>query len=267
MTLIISWIGVDKKKEGEEISSIYITSDSRYSWNNSDNFDYGIKVFGSINYPEIFGFCGDVLFPTTVLGQLLPQIDNGLLLNKSDDNNEKNKKIFAFISSSLTKYPKKFLGSNFTILHGTRNKKQFSLFKTAFTKRTGLSNSKIDLPLISTKIFSGGSGSKEFERNWLEWSTIKHNDYGTSRAVYHCLNKTLKTIKDPRTGGIPQIIGLYRAKNTQLFGIVDNGKKYIYGKECLNNNNLDNIEWRNENFERTNPKTTRIIEGAQRQPS
>ncbi len=59
MTLIISWIGVDDKKTGKEISSLYIASDSRYSTGPKTKFDYGIKVFGSSKYPEIFGFCGD----------------------------------------------------------------------------------------------------------------------------------------------------------------------------------------------------------------
>ncbi|MEP2508894.1 MAG: hypothetical protein ABJH72_06030 [Reichenbachiella sp.] len=63
MTLIISWIGVDDKKDGKEISSIYIASDSRYTWGKAKRYDYGLKVFGSSKHPEIFGFCGDVLFP------------------------------------------------------------------------------------------------------------------------------------------------------------------------------------------------------------
>lgn len=266
MTLIISWIGVDQKKNGKEVSSIYIASDSRYTWGNSAQFDYGIKVYGSAKYPEIFGFCGDVLFPSTVLGQLLPQIDNGILINDSDSCERKNNKVKEFISSSLDKYPKRFLENNFTILHGTRLKKEFRLFKTTFEKNVGLKNQEIELPRISTKVFSGGSGKEEFDKNWLGWNKKRHNDFRTSRAVYHCLGKTLKTIKDKRTGGLPQIVGLYRIKNTRLFGIIENGKKYVYGKESSEGIISDKIEWRNENFERMNPRTLRILAGAQRQP-
>ena len=267
MTLIISWIGVDDKKEGKEIASIYLASDSRYTWGNAGKYDYGIKVFGSTKHPEIFGFCGDVLFPSTILGQIIPQIDNGILIEETDDTDTKNSKIFAYLKSSLDTYPKEFLVGTFTILHGSRFGKTFKLFKTSFGADKELRNEEIELPTISTKVFSGGSGSGEFDVNWKKWENEKHNDNRTSRAVYHCLYQTLKTIKDPRTGGYAQIVGLYRNKNARLFGIVENEKKYIYGKESSEGINSTNIEWRNENFERVNPETLKIFEGAQRQPS
>ena len=75
MTLIVAWIGVDDKKKGKEISSLYIASDSRYSTGVKDKFDFGIKVFGASKYPEIFGFCGDVLFPSMILGQIIPVLE------------------------------------------------------------------------------------------------------------------------------------------------------------------------------------------------
>jgi len=130
-----------------------------------------------------------------------------------------------------------------------------------------LINEEIALPQISTKIYSGGSGKVEFDNNWINWEREKHNDYRTSRGVYHCLYQTLKEIKDPSTGGLPQIVGLFRNKNTKLFGIVEDDKKYVYGKESSESINSESIEWRNENFERTNPETLKIFDGAQRQPS
>lgn len=267
MTLIISWIGVDDKKEGKEIASIYLASDSRYTWGNAGKYDFGIKVFGSTKHPEIFGFCGDVLFPSTILGQIIPQIDNGILIKDSDDTVVKNNKIFGYIKSSLDTYPKEFLAGTFTILHATRFGKIFKLYKTTFGADKQLRNEEIELPNISTKVFSDGSGGVEFDANWQKWQSEKHNDYRTSRAVYHCLYQTLKTIKDPCTGGYSQIVGLYRNKNARLFGIIENDKKYIYGKESSEDIDSTSIEWRNENFERANPKTFKILEGAQRQPS
>ena len=267
VTLIVSWIGVDDKKDGKEIASIYISSDSRYTWGNSGKYDYGIKVFGSTKFPEIFGFCGDVLFPSTILGQVIPQIDNGILLDNTDNVDTKSNKIFSYIETSLESYPKTFIGDNFTILHGTRFGKTFKLFKFYLGADKKLHKEEIPLGNISTKVFSSGSGASEFDKNWRQWESEKHNDYRTSRAVYHCLYKTLKGIKDRRTGGVPQIVGLYRVKNARLFGIVENEKKYIYGKESSEDINSLSIEWRNENFERMNPETLKILEGAQRQPS
>ena len=267
MTLIISWIGVDDNKNGKKIASIYLASDSRYTWGKSAKFDHGIKVFGSTRFPEIFGFCGDVLFPSIVLGQIIPQIDNGLLINKEDDAESKNIKIFNYLKSSFELYPKTLFLENFTILHATRFQKKFCLYKISYVKGQDLKREEIDLPCISTKVYSGGSGSKEFDENWLQWESVKHNNYRTSRAVYHCLNSTLTTIKDTQTGGLPQIVGLYRIKNARLFGIIAKGKKYIFGKESSEDINSESIEWRNENFERMDPETLKLFEGAQRQPS
>jgi hypothetical protein len=268
MTLIIAWIGVDDKKDGKETSSIYIASDSRYTWGNAKQFDYGIKVFGSSKHPEVFGFCGDVLFPSIIFAQIIPQIDNGILIEPNDTGETKNKKVFEFMKSSFDTYPKEILANNtFTILHATRSEKEFKLFKTTFGNDKILKNTEVEIPKVSTKIFCGGSGQTEFDKRWEKWNNSKHNNYRTSRAVYHCLSETLKEIKDPRTGGLPQIIGLYRIENMRLFGIVENEKKYIYGKESSQDINSKSIEWRNENFERINPETLRILEGAQRQPS
>ena len=266
MTLIIAWIGVDDKKEGKKPASLYIASDSRYSWGISNKYDSGIKVFGSSRFPEIFGFCGDVLIPTIIFGQLLPQIDSGIILNDTDSDTIKNKKILNFIKTSIENYPKEQSTGSFTILHGTRIGKEFSCFKTSFDKTNGLKNEKISIPLISTKICSEGSGKKEFDFNFQEWERERHNNYRTSRGVFHCLSETLKTIKDPMTGGLPQIVGLYRINNSRIFGIVENKKKYIYGKESSEDINSKRIEWRNEKFERINPETLKIISGAQRQP-
>lgn len=267
MTLLVSWVGVDCKKNGKEVASIYISSDSRYTWGNSEKFDYGVKVFGSTKFPEIFGFCGDVLFPATILGQIIPQIDNGILFKNSDNAEIKSNKIFSYIKTSFENYPQNFINNSFTILHGTRFKKSFFLYKIFLDNNNQLHKKEISLGNISTKVYSGGSGAIEFDKNWLKWNCKKHNDYRTSRAVYHCLYKTLKNINDPRTGGLPQVVGLYRNKNIRLFGIVENKKKYIYGKESSEDINSSSIEWRNKNFERINPKTLKIIEGAQRQPS
>lgn len=267
MTLIVAWIGADDKKNGKEISSLYFASDSRYSSSSTTKFDYGIKVFGASSFPEIFSFCGDVLFPSIVLGQIIPQIDTGILLNETDNCDKKNNKIFNYIKTSLESYPDTFLGDSFTILHGTRYQKTFKLFRFVYTKNLGVRSTEVPLGNISTKVYSDGSGATEFNKNWSNiWDNPKHNDFGTSRAIYHCLHKTLEEIKDPSTGGLSQVIGLYRIKNSRLFGIVKDNNKYIYGKLSNEDINSEKIEWRNQNFERIDPETLKIIEGAQKQP-
>ena len=77
MTLLASWIGIDTHGP----TSAYIVSESRFVWDSSRHFDYGKKVFASKSYPEIFGYAGDVLFPSIVLSQILEMIDLSYLIN------------------------------------------------------------------------------------------------------------------------------------------------------------------------------------------
>jgi hypothetical protein len=266
MTLLISWIGVDVKKEGNRIGSIYIASDSRYSWDDYSTFDLGSKVLGSSKFPEIFGFCGDVTFAKNVLMQLLQQIDNGLLLSEKDDHVDKNNKIFSYIKTSFIAFPKGKLKEGFTILHATRVKNEFFCFRTSGKSNASITNFQIELPKVSFNIFSEGSGKREFDNNFHKWEKETHNNFRTSRAVYHCLEETLERMKDKRTGGKPQVIGLYRIRNSVTFGILHNGKRFLNGMEVDQNVNAENIEWRNELFERIDPSSLGLIMGAQRQP-
>jgi hypothetical protein len=268
MTLIVSWIGVDKKKDGDKISSLYIASDSRYSWETYGKYDYGVKVFGCLNSPEIFGFCGDVLFSSNLINQVITQIDNGLFFNEIETKDSKSYKIQQFISEAVKFYPKVGLNQNFTIIYGTRINKDFYLFKYFYNhKMNEFEFEEIKLPNVSAKVYTGGSGSVEFNKNFENFEKEKHNEYKTSRGVYQCFVKTLKNIKDIYSGGTPQIVGLYRIKNAIVFGSVVNEKLYLYGREYIQNINSGNIEWRNENFERTNPHTGKILDGAQKQPN
>ena len=60
MTLIAAWVGVDNKKEGRKISSIYFAADSRFSWGDAGSapkYDEGMKVFCSLQHPYIFAYC------------------------------------------------------------------------------------------------------------------------------------------------------------------------------------------------------------------
>ena len=51
--MLVSWIGIDTHGP----TSAYIAADSRISWNMTNKFDFGKKVFASKKYPEIFGIC------------------------------------------------------------------------------------------------------------------------------------------------------------------------------------------------------------------
>jgi hypothetical protein len=227
--------------------------------------DYGTKVFGSIHYPEIFGICGDVTFAATTVATLVQHIDSHLILDGTESENLKNQRIFEFIAMRLNSYPKSVLG-NFEILHATRTGDTFHCFKISYTKKTGLRNGELHLPTYSTIVSSLGSGATEFDENFKVWETHKHNNHRTSRGVYHCFDKTLRTISDPQTGGRPQVIGLFNNKDSRIFGIIEGAKCYVLGLEYTLKPGGSAIEWRNANFERGDPYTKEILFDAQRQP-
>lgn len=120
-------------------------------------------------------------------------------------------------------------------------------------------------------ILSDGTGKKDFDDIWLNFNE-KHNDYRTSRAVYHCIYETLSTTEEWTVGRIPQIVGLYRKFNCKFFGVVNNGKRYHFDDGGIKEigdadlNQLSHVEWRNENFEVTDPYSMKLMEGAQAQP-
>lgn len=122
MTLIVSWIGVDSRNP----ASMYIASDSRISWGGGghNHFDQGKKVFACRNYPDIFGYCGDVLFPLMVLNQIVDSIDAGLLYSPGWGYRQKTAKVRQRLMDSFRRYPNgvsSIMRDSLEILHGIRD--------------------------------------------------------------------------------------------------------------------------------------------------
>ena len=122
MTLIVSWIGVDSRNP----ASMYIASDSRISWGGGghNQFDQGKKVFACRNYPDIFGYCGDVLFPLMVLNQIVDSIDAGLLYSPGWGYRQKTAKVRQRLMDSFRRYPNgvsSIMRDSLEILHGIRD--------------------------------------------------------------------------------------------------------------------------------------------------
>lgn len=267
MTLIAAWIGVDCKKNGNKVSSIYFASDSRFSWGgtkSSPPYDEGMKVFCSRQHPYIFAYCGDVLFPLHTLERIIYKIDFDLFFEQTTDSfSSKLLTIKAEIVSALNNYPQK---PSFTILFASRESYyDFHLGKIVSTEGC-ISHEEIILPNKSKIVFVGGSGAKDFRSVEQQLMSERNPNEGTSRFCYHCVAKTIKEYESPMVGGVPQLVGLYRKGNGVFFGIEYNGKRYILGKRTNFMPEHLHIEWRNINFERIDPKTLKLQEGAQVQP-
>ncbi|WP_353100852.1 hypothetical protein [Myroides odoratus] len=266
MTLLASWLGVDSRKP----SSIYIMSDSRISWSTKAKFDYGKKVFGCKNSPDIFGYCGDVLFPSIVLNQIVEIADQGLLFKDDWNCEQKSQAIIEKLIQSFKNYPSEVAGitsDSIQIIHCSRDKdNNFYAEKINWNKSSNKWTVETEeFKDHSDKLFIAGSGKKEFLEKYKKYWVSSNKK--TSRALFHCFTDTLSDIKDKFCGGAPQLVGLYRKDNAISFGIIYNKKRYFQGVQVDNLSNFEKIEWRNELFEVCDGQTMKIKDKAQKQPN
>lgn len=270
MTLIASFIGVDGKFPRPKPASIYIVSDSRISWGDNAKFDYGRKVFGCKNSPDIFGYCGDVLFPSIVLNQIVDIADQGLLFEPSSTCKQKFQAVVNKLIQIFNNYPKEvqsITADTLQIIHASRDENQmFFCQKMEWWKSTNKwTSGTVEFEDHSDKLFVLGSGRTEFLEKFKKYAESENQK--TSRAVFHCFTDTLSTMTDKYCGGAPQLVGLYRIDNAKFFGIIHNKKRYLHGVQVDDLINFNNVEWRNELFEVCDGITMKRNKDAQRQPN
>lgn len=124
MTTLISWITYDQRGP----ASLYIASDSRFSWGNSTYWDSGRKVYFSNKYPDIFGFCGDVIFCSQIMSQITSYIDSCDVFEHTTSSDSRFDLIYKLVKRSFGDYPIKLALNNFQILYATRKKNVAFIF-------------------------------------------------------------------------------------------------------------------------------------------
>ena len=72
----------------------------------ASSWDSGQKLFVSSRFPDIFGYCGDVQFPTLVLRQIIDRVDQGLLLADNATAFQRNQTIAEELNKAYHGYPK-----------------------------------------------------------------------------------------------------------------------------------------------------------------
>ena len=268
MTLLASWVGVDHSKSGYRPASIYFTTDSQFSTDNRATFSHGKKTFGMLNHPDIFGYCGDVLFPTVILSQIIDQADRDILYPANITVDEKFELILPAISNAITVYPTSWTAGSFTILYATRDHdKKFHCYRIYWKTNAQAKFEKLELPERSGLIIVEGYKSEEAKLRFsLEYDISMRNNKGTSRNVYHWFTRILEENSSYKIGKIPQIVGLYRAGNAKVFGIIKDNELFLAGSKINSTESLSFVEWRNELFERCDPHKKSILAAAQRQP-
>lgn len=130
-----------------------------------------------------------------------------------------------------------------------------------------MENLKIDTNFMkSMKLFSDGSGKKEYDGNFLNFKN--GNNEGTSRNYFHCFCDIVKNIQDKYVGGTPQLVGLYNGSkfNGMYHGVIIDGQAYYQGLKREDGYGMPNIRWYNENFEICDWSTKQRQIGAMIQP-
>ncbi len=122
------------------------------------------------------------------------------------------------------------------------------------------------MPLESGLIEKVGSGSTSIRKWYEKWQ--KSDSMRTSRSVFSAFCDSIMNQEDPYSGGAPQLVGIYRKGPARTFGVIYKSERFFYGEKINEDDveNPNNVEWRNNLFERCDGKTTLLLEKAQRQP-
>ena len=262
MTSLVVWVGVDSRGP----ASFYFASDSRISWGNNLTWNYGRKLFASQKHPDVFGYCGDVLFPSLILGQLISMMDSEIIFVSQESPEEKFKWISFLIQQTFHELPQA-AQNTFHIVYCSRcgegMMSTFEMYTLEWNSKDGWVSSKLLLPVQSNLVLCLGSGRNAIRVSHLCWQQTEVK--GTSRAVFSAFCDSLETGLDPYTGGAPQLVGLYRKGYAKNFGIIFKEQRYLLGLP-INEANFTIVEWRNCLFERCDPCTKHRLPDAQPQP-
>ncbi len=263
MSSLIAWVAVDSRGP----ASLYLASDSRITWGSPNTYwDQGKKLFTSSLTPDLFGYCGDVLFPSLFLSQIDSLLTNRLLPGKDTTPADGHEVLRKMAEQSFAAYPAVNRAA-FTLLHATREGQgmvsRFRLWRTDWSAARGWTDSEIELPSESVLMLAAGSGASVVTRQDDEW---RRRLGRTSRSVFSAFCDALASREDPNTGGAPQLVGLYRTGGARLFGIASSGARYICGIAIPESAIVEGSEWRNELFERVDGRSLTLLPGAQRQP-
>jgi|ERR1022692_19543 hypothetical protein len=257
MTSMLCWIGRDTHAPP---ASIYIATDSRISWS-SQNWDFGRKTYASTETADIFGYCGDVLFPSLVLSQFVSALNEGLYPR---DFESRRAGLERLVRVSLKAMPRWGRGP-FTILHCGRDaEKMDSVFHAATLawRKGDWSMKRLSLPQnTSGVVHIDGIGSDAVRAAIVARSA--NADGGTTRGLFRSFVEALATDKVGSSGGAPQLVGLYRIRGGMSFGVLHHGKRFLYGMPVHDLAQDSDLAWHNELFERASGVTRSRLPGAQ----
>jgi hypothetical protein len=250
MTTLVAWMASTLGRTG----AVYLASDSRITWSTRGRWDAGRKLFACRTSPDIFGFCGDALFASQVLGQIVDLVDNGLLFHPRARPEKRHAAVYAAIQASHRGRHKAPDG-DFQIVHVSRHGENadsnFQVWATGYTARTGAwEDSSLVLDAFTPIAF--GSGAKKFIERLERRTRPKESD--VNRAAFSAFCDSLAEETDAASGGVPQLVGLYGSRPAQTFGIVYEGVRYLHGLPT-GAVHAGRLEWRDRDFQSIDGRT------------
>ena len=201
--------------------------------------------------------------PAVFLARFASMLDRGLLAGK-DNGDLRHDALVRHAKDALDAAP---TGRRepFGIVHcardGTGMRATFRAWWTTWSATSGWVDHRLPLPDHSALAFAYGTGAAAVETANLAWSSSLAGR--TSRAVFSAFCDALRSGQDPRSGGGPQLVGLYRKGCGEMFGVIFHGTPYLLGMRASESMNLGIVEWRNELFERCDPSSLRRLPDAQ----
>lgn len=248
MTTLVCWSGVDSRGP----SSLYIATDSRFTWRNGASVDYGRKILTRPRHGEILAFAGGVLLCQNLfLGLPDEPLSDDLLCSRlksqsgafSDGELEGTALVFARrLGSGMSSM---FLISG----HEYRSGAWFQLFHSQPTEHSK----------IICAYGTGGPIAKSEVQRWMDQDVSGR----TSRSVFSGFCDAIRSGDDPCTGGAPQLSAIYRDRPAVDFGVIWQNRRYRAGIELGLEEGLDGC-WTNDLFEICDPSTRAPRPGAQR---
>jgi hypothetical protein len=264
VTTLISWISRDQRA----FSAIHVASDSRITWGSErSRWDAGRKVFASATTPDVFGYCGDVVFPALVLGQITSAFDLGLLYSAQSTAMDRHRIVLDSLKASMGR-SHNVPTQAFSILHASREETEGRVKPLLWHISYDIQGRWNDT-LITQTDDSGvyalhGSGAGPAKEELHRWSGSDIG--GTSRAIYSGFCRAIASGVDGLSGGAPQLASIYPKGPAKTSGSLHNGSLHLHGLPVLQNPVLNKINWFDNLFQRIDPLTLQLVLGTQKQP-
>lgn len=266
MTTLISWIAYDQTGP----ASLYVASDSRYSWGKEASWDSGRKVYFSSKYPDILGFCGDVVFCSQVISQVISYIDTCDIFEQQSNCDSRFQLVYKLVQRNFGNYPTYYALDSFQIVYATREtKRSFHVYLISWIKSKPKGGNwtfkKLSLPEKTGLIESLGSGSTSYNTHYTN-SYIQSDIARLSRSYYASLCSHIASGIDPSTGGPVQLAGLFNIGSAKAHGVISMGRRYLYGMEVDPHESINSVRWVNDQFENCDGNSIQRFAEAQIQP-